>query len=355
MRSEKTGKQIDREPSAAQIVTVDSEKAGCGSSYILERDSFMNYNKARNFIYKNARPLDIARWKYLFEGGSKEAVMTALAVYQNEDGGFGHALEPDCWNPESSPVQTWVAVEIIKEIELEEKEHPVIQGILKYLSSGKDFNGHTWANTIASNNDSPHAPWWDYAPDAEISYNPTASLIPFILKFADIESKLYSLALELTKEAYGYFKQNYPLESAHTVSCFVELYDYLTKNAAHTNKNPDHITIDLAEFRTLLQKQIQSLITYDTHTWATEYVCKPSLFISSKTSDFYAENQEICEYECEFIADSQEPDGTWAITWSWTDYPEEWSISKNWWKSDWIIKNLRYIKTFRGLDSTDNH
>lgn len=53
---------------------------------------FMNYNQARNFIYKNARPLDIARWKYLFEGGSKEDVLTALAIYQNKDGGFGSCL-----------------------------------------------------------------------------------------------------------------------------------------------------------------------------------------------------------------------------------------------------------------------
>jgi hypothetical protein len=27
----------------------------------------MYYEQARNFIYKNARPLDISRWKYLFE------------------------------------------------------------------------------------------------------------------------------------------------------------------------------------------------------------------------------------------------------------------------------------------------
>ena len=90
----------------------------------------MNYNQARSFIYKNARPLDLARWKYLFEEGSKEDVLTALAAYQNEDGGFGHALEPDCWNPDSSPIQTWVATEIIKEVGLEEKDHPIIQGIL---------------------------------------------------------------------------------------------------------------------------------------------------------------------------------------------------------------------------------
>lgn len=93
----------------------------------------MNIKKARNFIYQNARPLDLARWQYLFENGSKERVLEFLEVYQNEDGGFGHALEADCWNPQSSPVQTWAATEIIREIHLDEKEHPIIQGILHYL------------------------------------------------------------------------------------------------------------------------------------------------------------------------------------------------------------------------------
>jgi len=46
------------------------------------------YKKARSFIYRNARPLDIARWQYHFENGSKEAVLTALAAYQNEDGSW---------------------------------------------------------------------------------------------------------------------------------------------------------------------------------------------------------------------------------------------------------------------------
>ncbi|MFL0168808.1 hypothetical protein [Candidatus Clostridium helianthi] len=297
----------------------------------------MYYEQSRNFIYKNARPLDIARWKYLFENGSNEDVLTALIAYQNEDGGFGNALEPDCWNPNSSPVQTWVATEIIKEINLKDKNHPIIQGVLNYLSSGKDFDGHTWSNAVATNNDYPHAPWWNFEPYQETSYNPTACFIGFILKFADKNSKLFELACVLAKEAYSYFKVNFPMESMHTVSCFVELYEYI-KECSINN------LLDIEEFSTLLHEQIQHVITYDTSKWTVDYVCKPSLFIDTKTSDFYMENKEICDYECEFILNTQELDGTWGITWSWTDYPEQWNISKNWWKSDLIIKNIRYIK-----------
>lgn len=301
----------------------------------------MRYGLARNFLYKNARPLDLARWKLLFENGSKEDVLTFLAAYQNEDGGFGHALEPDCWNPYSSPVQTWVATQIIKEVALEEKEHPVVQGILKYLSSGADFDGHTWANSIPTNDAYPHAPWWSFDPGQETTYNPTASLIGFILKFADKHNKIYDLARVLAQEAYAYFTFHHPLDEMHMVANFVDLFEAL-------NESGNDALVDMVEFKRLLHAQIQHVVTYDTSKWAVEYVCKPSLFIHDKTSDFYPENQEICEYECEFLTESQEADGTWAVTWGWGDYPEEWPISKNWWISDLIIKNVKFMKAMCG-------
>lgn len=99
------------------------------------------FDKAKTFIYRNARPLDFVRWQYHFESGSKEAVLTALAVYQNKDGGYGHALEPDAWNPNSAPMQTWTATEILREIDFTDATHPIIQGILCYLASGQEFTG----------------------------------------------------------------------------------------------------------------------------------------------------------------------------------------------------------------------
>jgi len=32
----------------------------------------MDIEKARDFVNRNARPLDFARWKFLFENGSME-------------------------------------------------------------------------------------------------------------------------------------------------------------------------------------------------------------------------------------------------------------------------------------------
>ncbi len=47
--------------------------------------------------------LDYTMWRYLFEDGSGDAFLLVLCSYQNEDGGFGHNLECNNWNPRSSP------------------------------------------------------------------------------------------------------------------------------------------------------------------------------------------------------------------------------------------------------------
>lgn len=141
------------------------------------------YLKARGFIYRNARPLDLARFRFHFEAGKKEDVLSVLSYYQNADGGFGHALEPDAWNPASSPIQTWAATEILREIEFFDGGCSLIKGILDYLENTPYFDGHFWANIIPSNNLHPHAPWWRKGEDApHDDYNPTAALAGFILR-----------------------------------------------------------------------------------------------------------------------------------------------------------------------------
>lgn len=301
----------------------------------------MYFEEARRFLYRNARPLDLARWRFHFENGSREEVLALLAAYQNPDGGFAHALEPDCWNPNSSPVQTWCATEILRELGPTDKAHPIVQGILHYLSLGTDFDGHVWANCVPTNNDFPHAPWWTFAPGAPVSYNPTASLAGFILHFAESDTPLYAWACAIAGEAYTWFEANAPLESFHTAACFVELYEYV-------KDTPAAALFDMAAFRALLTRQLAASVTADEAAWKTEYVCKPSLFIHDKSSDFYPSLAAVCETECRFLRAAQAPDGTWPLTLAWGAYPAQWAVSENWWKADLILKNTRFLEAMRG-------
>jgi hypothetical protein len=301
------------------------------------------YQKARAFIYRNARPLDIARWQYHFEGGGKDAVLTALAAYQNEDGGFGHALEPDSWSPNSVPMQTWQATEILREINFTDAAHPIIQGILRYLTSGAEFDGHFWNNTCSSNNDYPHAPWWHadsgYVNDG--NYNPTACLAGFIIRFAEKGGELHRLGRRIAKEAFDAYAGKGSLDDMHTAACYIRLWQYCEEAGAED-------IIDLAALKERLCEQVKHSITQNTSEWETSYICKPSQFFGSRDSVFYADNKDIAEYECEFIVKTQLDDGSWAVTWNWSEYPEEWAISKNWWKGSNVVLNTLYLKGIRG-------
>jgi len=310
-----------------------------------ERDMSSTFEKARTFIYRNARPLDIARWQYHFEDGSKDAVLTALAAYQNEDGGFGHALEPDCWNPNSAPIQTWTATEILREIDFTDAAHPIIQGILRYLAGGEHFNGKFWPFAIKSNEDYPHAPWWGYSEagdDGNYGYNPTACLVGFIIRFAEKNSDFYQLGRKIAKEAFdSYFGQEL-LGDNHTAGCYIRLWQYCEEAGVAD-------IFELAKLKERLRKQVQHSITKDTASWETDYICTPSFFFKTNDSFFYADNKDIADYECEFIVKSQLEDGSWNIPWGWAAYPEEWAISKNWWKGNGAILNMLYLKSFRDV------
>lgn len=63
-----------------------------------------NVAAAGVFILRNARLLDRHRFAWRFHAGPANAVLAALRPYQNHDGGFGHALEPDLRCVDSQPV-----------------------------------------------------------------------------------------------------------------------------------------------------------------------------------------------------------------------------------------------------------
>lgn len=300
------------------------------------------YEKAQQFMQRNARPLDFARWQYHFENGTKNDVIACLAYYQNEDGGFGHALEADSWNPNSTPIQTWAATEILREIDFTDREHPIIQGILRYLNSEQDFTGQLWYNAVKSNNDYPHAPWWQTAQDStgRDGYNPTACLAGFIIRFADPASALYQLGRRVAKAAVDQFVSKEGQVDMHTLSCYIQLLQYC-------QEADECVEIDLEKIQQMMLAAVKRSITQDTAQWENGYICKPSQFFKNKDSIFYAENQAIAEYECAYIVKSQLADGSWAIPWGWSDYPEQWALSKNWWKANAVINNLLYL---RGLD-----
>ena len=297
------------------------------------------FQKARTYMYRHARPLDLARFQYHFEGGSQQAVLNALQCYQNPDGGFGHAIEADCWNPNSIPLHSAGAGAIMAEIGLTDGDHPMVQALVDWFASGVHFNGRSWAITVPSNNDYPHAPWWHTESESSChtDYNGTAQIAGFLIRYANPDSPAFQLGVRVAAEAIAALDPA-ALRDKHTCACYVRMAEHIeTAGMTHLFAYDD--------LKQKLHQAVHRLIDTDTTRWHL-YVCRPSEFLCSRQSEYYAENRDIAEYECDFIAQTQLEDGSWPIPWSWADYPEEWAVSKVWWKGAVILQNLLYLKGF---------
>ena len=79
----------------------------------MQQISLNEFLRLRKLVHRNARPLDYTKWRFLFENGSCDDFLLVLSSYQNEDGGFGHNLECNNWNPNSAPYTVCIALDYL--------------------------------------------------------------------------------------------------------------------------------------------------------------------------------------------------------------------------------------------------
>ncbi|MFI8537331.1 hypothetical protein ACIGMX_44705 [Streptomyces aquilus] len=72
--------------------------------------------RAEHFVWLTARVLEQRLFAHHFLNGDADPVETALDAYRNEDGGYGHALEPDLRGPVSQPLHTGHALRVLDAI-----------------------------------------------------------------------------------------------------------------------------------------------------------------------------------------------------------------------------------------------
>ena len=292
-------------------------------------------DKVRKWIYRNARPVDLARYQYHFENGDRNNILRALASYQNHDGGFAYGIEPDFWNPNSSPTAVCIAFNILREVDYFNSCDPVIVASMDYLDSGKHFGENGWRGIIPSNNDYLHAGWWHYNEETwELC--PTTALSGFIIRTADKGSSIYKKAMGLTEENLQALFTDQP-DRASATSSYALLLSDLRKANLDTQFNLDKLEM-------CLHKPVSDEIVRDESEWF-EYTQRPSNFITSPDSPFYQENADIMNRELDFIVDTINQDGVWDIYWRYSE-DSGFIVCENWWKADIAIKRLLLLKGF---------
>jgi len=282
--------------------------------------------KAEDFIWKYARLIDRQLFAALFRGGSKEMVVSALLAYQNPDGGFGNALEPDKRCPASQPVDVEVALKVLDMIAGFDQTQ-LIQPACNFLST-ISLPGGGVPFALPSVNQYPHAPWWQTPDPAPASLNPTASLTGLLLK--------HGVTHPWVQEATAFCWREIAESETREFHDLFPMIIFL-ENAPE----PARAARELER----IAKRIQDLGLVEMNPLAGGYVHKPLEW--APTPQAYCcrlFTQETIEQNLDWMASSQQEDGGWPINWQ----PVSPAVEMEW--RGWVtIQALRTLKAYHRI------
>lgn len=292
---------------------------------------------AKQWLFTHGRQLDRARFAWKFEGGSVEAILKELSAYQNPDGGFGHALEPDVRLKGSSVIATTMALQVLREVKAE-ASHSLVRGAIAYLLETLDRDAWAWKNVPDHVNDAPHAPWWhpEEEPTAFIP-NPGYEIVSHFHQYQELVPA--DVLTPLTEAALEHLRQNSEELSMHDVYCANWMRDITSLPEATQEKILE-----------LLTPAVLRVVETNPEKWSG-YTSRPLELVDSPESPYYEMLREAVEVNLDYLIQRQQEDGTWSVFWSWGEDSdgEAWQISRREWQGYLIVKNLTSFAAFQRL------
>ena len=118
----------------------------------------IDLDAAERFIWTTARLIERHRFAHLFQDAPAGPVVEALRPYQNPDGGFGNALEPDLRTPTSQPIAVNSALEDLDEAGA--FDDPMVGRACDWLVTIRHADGGV-PFVLPTAKPHPRAPWWE--------------------------------------------------------------------------------------------------------------------------------------------------------------------------------------------------
>lgn len=290
------------------------------------------FAKAATFLTTQARPLDHARYDFHFEGGAAENVLTELAAYQNADGGFGHALEPDLHLPGSSVIATTVALQIAREVDTA-ADHPLVERACHYLRDTYDAQNAVWPIIPPNVDDAPHAPWWVYRGNVtDWLINPRAEIAGYICDYAKHFPR--EMCKTVTDAVVAHLMTLDSIEM-HELLCVLRF----AESAALPKGTRARIDNKLTAL-------VRATVEHDPAQW-NGYGLQPLDVAPTPASPFAELFGPLIEQNLAVLAAQQNTDGSWSPPWTWGDlYPDAWPQAQRDWMGVLTIKNLRILRAY---------
>jgi hypothetical protein len=300
------------------------------------------FRRAERFLQTEARELERRLFAFHFGGdeGARRRVIEELAGYQNPDGGFGRALEPDVRMLDSSVVATKFALQILIDVQAPPQEKLVRDGIA-YLLGAFDKERAVWPMVPQAVMDAPHAPWWNVEGlEREFgSYlaNPRAGVVRCLLAYQELVPQDF---IDELLEALMEHSARLPIE--------MNLFDAMS--FLHLLQS-DHLDAGYrAKLRSKLEKTGEEIVASTPDEWLS-FAAKPLWLAPSPEAPLARVLERVVQENLDFEIEHQNRDGSWAPTWSWgTAYPEAWKEAEGEWRGILTLAMLRSLRDYDRID-----
>lgn len=233
-------------------------------------------NCAIRFISERGRPLERALCTHHFTKPCPELVLSELEKYQNEDGGFGHSLEPDFRLPHSSPMATSVGLQILKDLDKLPQAQSMLKAAIRYLEASFQPVRNGWQPTPPTVNDYPHTPWWHFTSQKgktvvdEHWGNPSAELAGYLFRYRDYVDSLDVDRLLAFAVRHLANKKEFEF---HETYCYIRLHNLLPADFA-------------CQLEGKICEAIDAHLNPHPETWDTDYLPKPLDFVGLSKHKF---------------------------------------------------------------------
>jgi hypothetical protein len=280
---------------------------------------------AAEFIWRTGRLIDRYRFAHLFLDGDRGPVLAALAAYQNPDGGFGNALEPDLRGPASQPEPVEVAFRVLDEVGA--MDDPMVARACDWLVTASTPEGGV-PFVLPSALEHPRAPWWQTEPDPPAGLVPTAAIAGLLHKHR-VGHPWLEGATAFTWRAIDAIDQT----SAYEVLSVLTFLDHV----------PDRERAEAAFQRVGAAALEQGLVTLDPA--ATGDVHGPLEFAPTPRAmarRLFAD--EVVEAQLDALVAGQQPDGGWTV-----GFPAFTEAAGLEWRAFITVHNLTVLRAYGRL------
>jgi len=288
------------------------------------------------WMQHQARPIDRAKWNYLFHNGTAEEIVKQILPYQNPDGGLGHGFEADLYSPLSAAIPTAEAIFLAYDYALD-CTAPWFGAILAYFEQTVLDIPKYWEDCPKAAMDYPHAPWWNYAPCTVFTPNPCAVVASAFLRCGTAVQR--TLGEQIAKDTLSFLTGTEFCGDHDTLNCIALVEQLIALGSP--------LVTD--EVITSTVRRIRENTCFDPKKWHQYFFC-PLDFVDSPDSLWYSAVADGIADNLRFWLDSINSDGVWTPNFSWGIESAESRASTQAWTGHLTVKRARILSHFGLID-----